>query len=170
MHPEDRLKLLESLSLAEREALEGVLLYKSSKEIGRSIGKSPKTIDQRLDRARIKLSADNRYDAARRYSELQSTWEGLPCGPSPIPKAVTPPPQPRGVPEDAVYAMSDAITFASDSPWHAAPRRDVPKVWDQDLGTGVRIALILAGGVAVLVLILLGLGVAAGLKDLIRGG
>lgn len=170
MHAEDPLKLLESLSLAEREALEGVLRYKSSKEIGRSIGKSPKTIDQRLDRARTKLNADNRYDAARRYSELQTIWESLPCESSPIPKTQETPPQPTRVPADAVYAMSDAMTFASDHPWSAAPRRNVPKVWDQDFGTGVRIALILAGGVAVLVLILLGLGVAAGLKDLIRGG
>jgi DNA-binding CsgD family transcriptional regulator len=44
----------------------------TSKEIARKLGISPFTVDQRLDAARKKLSADSRSDAARRFAQLDA--------------------------------------------------------------------------------------------------
>jgi DNA-binding CsgD family transcriptional regulator len=44
----------------------------TSKEIARKLGISPFTVDQRLDAARKKLSADSRTDAARRFAQLDA--------------------------------------------------------------------------------------------------
>jgi len=54
----------------QREVLDLLIEHKTSKEIGRALGISPHTVDQRLMFARDKLGARNRGELAAAYREL----------------------------------------------------------------------------------------------------
>lgn len=60
-----------ALTEKEVEALQLVHERLTSKQIGRRLGISPKSVDKRLDSARIKLGASTRLDAARRWARKQ---------------------------------------------------------------------------------------------------
>lgn len=62
---------LEALTQRERDCLRLVLDQLSSKEIGRSLGISPTSVDTHVRRAREKLGVDDRYTAA----QLLAAWE-----------------------------------------------------------------------------------------------
>jgi DNA-binding CsgD family transcriptional regulator len=161
---------LERLTERERAALDLVLRRQSSKEIARRLEVSPKRVDQLLDRARLKLDSPTRFAAAERYAELAGVSERLLYQPFPVPNPSPVRAEGAGVPADAVYTMGDAAVVARQPPWVYPRPSDAPKFWERDLGTASRLALIIAGTIGLLAAVLLGLGVAEGLKDLIRGG
>lgn len=60
----------EGLNDGQRECLKLVLAHYNSKEIGRKLGISPHTVDQRLRRAIRILGAESRFEAARKFAEM----------------------------------------------------------------------------------------------------
>ena len=62
----DQAEGLDRLTERERECLRLVDRHMSSKEIARELGLSKHTVDWHLDKARRRLGAADRYDAARR--------------------------------------------------------------------------------------------------------
>lgn len=68
--PADRTRL-EALTERERDCLRLVLDHLSSKEIGRTLGISPTSVDTHIRRAREKLSVEDRYVAA----QMLAAWE-----------------------------------------------------------------------------------------------
>lgn len=60
---------IDSLSERERESLEGVLAYKTAKEMARDLGISHHAVEKRLKRAREKLGAATSLEAARAYAD-----------------------------------------------------------------------------------------------------
>jgi DNA-binding CsgD family transcriptional regulator len=76
---------LEALTRRERDCLRLVLDRLSSKEIGRTLGISPTSVDTLVRRAREKLGVDDRYAAA----QLLADWErdGAPPGPGTLASA-----------------------------------------------------------------------------------
>ena len=62
---------LRALTARERDCLRLVLDQLSSKEIGRTLGISPTSVDTHVRRAREKLGVDDRYAAA----QLLAAWE-----------------------------------------------------------------------------------------------
>ncbi|OYX05605.1 MAG: helix-turn-helix transcriptional regulator [Caulobacter vibrioides] len=77
----DQAEGLHRLTERERECLRLVDRHMSSKEIARELGLSKHTVDWHLDKARRRLGASDRYDAARRMSDRAHQ------GPSPPPIA-----------------------------------------------------------------------------------
>ncbi len=61
------------LTEGQKACLRLVLEHHTSKEIGRVLGISPFTVDQRLDAARRKLNANSRWDAARIFASLENS-------------------------------------------------------------------------------------------------
>ena len=59
---------IDLLTPRERECLRLVYEHLSSKEIGRRLGISKHTVDTHVDKARQRLGAQDRYDAARRVA------------------------------------------------------------------------------------------------------
>jgi DNA-binding CsgD family transcriptional regulator len=59
---------IDLLTPRERECLRLVYEHLSSKQIGRRLGISKHTVDTHLDKARQRLGAEDRYDAARRMA------------------------------------------------------------------------------------------------------
>jgi DNA-binding CsgD family transcriptional regulator len=76
---------LEALTRRERDCLRLVLDRLSSKEIGRTLGISPTSVDTLVRRAREKLGVDDRYAAA----QLLADWErdGAAAGPGALASA-----------------------------------------------------------------------------------
>jgi DNA-binding CsgD family transcriptional regulator len=66
---------LEDLTVKQREVLDLLILHKTSKEISRSLGISPHTVDQRINLARGKLRLSSRNQVAQEYRRLVQTYE-----------------------------------------------------------------------------------------------
>ncbi|PHY21222.1 helix-turn-helix transcriptional regulator [Caulobacter sp. BP25] len=85
----DQVEGLDRLTERERECLRLVDRHMSSKEIARELGLSKHTVDWHLDKARRRLGAADRYDAARRvFDRGRPTDAAAP----PVTPPVTPPP------------------------------------------------------------------------------
>lgn len=69
---------LEHLTPRERECLELVADNFSSKQIARKLDLSPYTVDEYIASARVKLGADSRAEAARRFSAAKSVEQTPP--------------------------------------------------------------------------------------------
>lgn len=67
------------LNDGQRECLRLVLAHLNSKEIGRKLGVSPHTVDQRLRQAMKVLGASSRFEAARKFAlhERTDTYQPL---------------------------------------------------------------------------------------------
>ena len=66
---------LMELTVKQREVLDLLILHKTSKEISRSLGISPHTVDQRINLARGKLGLASRNQVAQEYRRLLQTYE-----------------------------------------------------------------------------------------------
>lgn len=64
---------LAGLSEGQKAALALVAQYKSSKEIARTLGISPHTVDQRMKRVQAILGVNSRFEAARLYAAAAGT-------------------------------------------------------------------------------------------------
>lgn len=60
------------LNEGQRDCLRLVLGHMNSKEIGRELGVSPHTVDQRLRRSMRLLNASSRFEAARKFSQIDT--------------------------------------------------------------------------------------------------
>ena len=79
----DEHDLLNALSEKQREALDLLILHKTSKQISRELGISPHTVDQRIEAAKRRLGVATRGEAAQRYRHLldlcqQMTYDEFP--------------------------------------------------------------------------------------------
>lgn len=70
---------LDKLNAGQRDCLRLVLAHLNSKEIARQLDISPHTVDQRLRTAMRILNAQSRFDAARKFAELdpQNPYQSL---------------------------------------------------------------------------------------------
>jgi len=63
--------VIDELTTKQRAVMELLIQHQTSKEIGRSLGISPHTVDQRIQFAKKKLGVTSRAEAAVRYRELK---------------------------------------------------------------------------------------------------
>ena len=106
--------------------------------------------------------------AARLFAELAGIPERFPYAPFPVSDAAQTPPESGRVLADAIYTFGDSVTFTPESPWQRSRRLDAPEFWALRLGTLPRLAFVLMGAVALLVLVLLGLSLSEGFSNLLR--
>jgi DNA-binding CsgD family transcriptional regulator/predicted outer membrane lipoprotein len=74
----DERALVALLTDAEKEALRAFLSKSEIKEVARSIGRSPYTVEQRLKRARRKLGVRRSIDAAHMLARVEAAIYGSP--------------------------------------------------------------------------------------------
>jgi DNA-binding CsgD family transcriptional regulator len=159
--------ILAGLTAKQREVLDLLIEHKTSKEIGRQLGISPHTVDQRIQFAKEKLGAGSRNEAAALYRRLteicgQLTYDdsrmaetagmletgfGTQAGPLPglMPRGWTQPGQPFGTETD--YAV-------------------VPELFEGRYGTLIRLGAIIAIAVFLVILVLGGLAIFSQLSEL----
>ena len=135
------------LTEKEEEALRLVHMRLTSKQIARELGISAKSVDKRLDSARIKLGTATRVDAAR-------LWARKEYG-EPFPGEAFP----------VAYSENSSDLHRAGLLWNhqggIGARMDPAKI-----GPLARTAWIIAGAVAIALLIVISLGIAMGLSAL----
>ena len=153
---------LSELTEKEREALLLVANNLSSKEIARHLDISPSAVDQRIDNARRKLGGIRRAEAARR---VQKACEDLPWDAIPVVEASTMGPSPLA-PEgiDEAPAASGAAPLPQAGGYGFAIFDPAPGREPDELDTVARLKIIFNLALKIAVLIVVMLGVVAGLE------
>ena len=72
--------ILAGLTRKQREVLDLLIEHKTSKEIARTLGISPHTVDQRIQFAKDKLGAATRNEAAAAYRRLREAYGQMTYG------------------------------------------------------------------------------------------
>ena len=107
------LDVLTSLTSKQRDVLDLLIQHKTSKEISRTLGISPHTVDQRIMLARAKLGVVTRGEVAQAYRRLVAD-----AAPN------------TGIYERSVYGFSH-VAPAADA-MHSPSQEDT-RVWQQSL-------------------------------------
>lgn len=164
---------LESLTQKQRDVLDLLIEFKTSKEISRILEISPHTVDQRVEAAKTKLGAASRSELALIYRELigepdiyqRLTYEDSPVAPpadSPhqsvgVGNTAIAPPQ---MPEPGNSVVPDTLEL---------DYRVGPELLDGRWGTLARLAIILAITALLCVAFLGGLAIFVQVSNLVAG-
>lgn len=161
-------KSFHALTPKQSEALALAAEHKSSKEIARELNISPHSVDKRLDEVRRRLGVDTRREAVRvHHEEIGITTGECSTGDA---STVTEPAEASHKPSvdrnDALFTFADAEPYSQPAPWtYSLPV--VPKIRPDQIGSVARVGLILLGALAIVILALLLLSIAEGLKTLV---
>ncbi|WPZ04172.1 helix-turn-helix transcriptional regulator [Blastomonas marina] len=155
---------LDYLTEKEREALLLVADNLSSKEIARILNISPSAVDQRIDAARRKLGGVRRTEAAR---WLSRACENSPCKPIPVPRSPGNAATPVVPDADFGRAAQAARPLREETFWTRSLEffDPAPGFEAHQLGTRDRLKIIFNLALKISLLLVILLGVAAGLES-----
>ena len=172
---ENERAMLDKITPKQREVLRLALIRKSSKEIARELGIAARSVDQRLDAARITLGASTRFQAARKFYDLLCASERLTSDPFLLGESGFGRRGEGG--EQSLYVFGDALAFSAPAVWESSAevkpitwRRFAPGLPSATSGLGDRIMWIVIGAIAILMLVVLGLAATESLERLIGSG
>lgn len=176
---------LARLTEGQCECLRLVFAHKSSKEIAIALGKSPFTIDKRIERAIRTLGVDSRIEAAQLLDQYEKAgayegaYERLACEPDalagPDPHAIIRPSQTAEGPDGNRVSDSNPLAGALPDDWlaprHRSFRWPLPARGDQrnDLTITEQLIWIAIGTFLFIVALLLALAGAESLQRTLWG-
>lgn len=155
------------LTAKQRACLDLLLERKTSKQIAIALDISKPTVDQRITTARHILGAVDRDDAALRYARLKQIYDRVAYDPVHIP------PPPRLVPSDfpdgdpSEPMQVNARSAGVRGSWGAG--LPFGKVGSHDHGSSARLVIVAAMLVAIVIILLGGLGIGQALTRLLSG-
>lgn len=158
------------LTEKQREAMRLVCEGYTSKEAARVLSISPKMVDRRVDVVRQKFGGVARKEAARIFRADYMEGENLPRDQSPLTA-----PNVSGSPQssrkgDEVFSFADAgahSQFFETAPWENFETTSVPKFGLAQFGVAARLAMMGGGALLFAAVMLILIGVANGLEDLV---
>lgn len=164
---EDAEAILRSLSDAQIDVMERVVMHLTSKEIARDLGIAPNTVDQRVKAVLPKLGAIDRADAARRFVELYDICGRTIYASSVIDHVATLPHSlGQELPQEAHFVLKDSQAgFPAEFQY---PGTALLEVIDLRFGKIGRVALIIGLSIALAILALIVTSIGATLSDLVR--
>ncbi|WP_263588881.1 helix-turn-helix transcriptional regulator [Sphingopyxis sp. GC21] len=153
----------------QRVCLDPLIDGLTSKEIGRLLGISKWTVDQRIDTAKQVLDVQDRRAAAKEYARLKRIYDHVAYDPVEVP------PAPMFVPSDfpdgdpsPVLTLSDSASPSFDagigSREFFLPFRDG---WRHDYSIQARVVIMVGILFALVIVVFLGLGIAETLTRLV---
>jgi DNA-binding CsgD family transcriptional regulator len=153
------------LTLKQRACLDLLLERKTSKQIGRELGISKYTVDQRITAARLALGASDRDDTANRYARLRAICDRIVYDPVQLPTRRMPVPSDRsdGGPVPGL-GLGETIEAANGNIL-AGPASE--KIWRHDHRFQARLAITAAILVTLIIFLLGSLGIAESLTRLV---
>jgi DNA-binding CsgD family transcriptional regulator len=136
---------LAALTDKQREVLDLLIEYKTSKEIAKRLAISPHTVDQRIEFAKRKLGARSRQELAVQYRQMVEIYDHLTYEFSRIgnPAALSDGGAGNEA-EQALLATHSKPTKLGNDAAGGADYRVVPEMFEGRYGTFVRIAAIVA--------------------------
>ncbi|MCJ2178036.1 helix-turn-helix domain-containing protein [Novosphingobium album (ex Hu et al. 2023)] len=165
------LRAFARLTAKQHEVLRFVAENRTSKEIAWELGISESAVNQRIEGVRSRTGGPPRAELARAYrqyqQDLDETCKLLPDNIPQVPAAAA---VAQGASQDAFadkLALADAVTFTLTPPWqNERVGRVVPEVLDGAHAGLSRTAAMVAIAVGMLVIAMVGLGVAEALSRL----
>lgn len=157
-----------ALTDKQHEALMLACGHLTSKQIAIKLGVAPVSVDKRIDGVRAKLGNISRVELLHLYQSWQRYDQTLPDPiilPSQAPMAAH---HEQQIAEH-VYRFEDSLAFDARSSWDRSFDYLRPGLRPSDLGVGGKILAMLAGAVAILMVVVLSLAVATSLGAVLKG-
>jgi DNA-binding CsgD family transcriptional regulator len=157
-----------ALTDKQHEALMLACGHLTSKQIAIKLGVAPVSVDKRIDSVRAKLGNISRVELLRLYQ----TWRGYD---QTIPEPIILPSQTLSAPQDSeqfaehIYRFEDSLAFDVRNSWDQSLGYLRPGLKPSDLGMGGKLLAMLAGAVAILMVVVLSLAVATSLGTVLTG-
>lgn len=158
------------LTQKQREAMRLVCEGYTSKEAARILTISPKMVDRRVDAVRRKFGGVTRNEAARIFRAQYIGGEYLPRDQSPLTSPNVSGSSQSSRTGDEVFSFADAGAlpqFFETAPWENLETTSVPKFGLAQFGVAARLAMMGGGALLIAAVLLILIGVANGLEDLV---
>ena len=161
--------MLAGLTAKQREVLDLLIEHKTSKEIGRELGISPHTVDQRIQFAKEKLGANSRSEVAQLYRQLIEICGQLTYQDSRIAASAAEADNGHGTQAGPLSALSRR----RERTYPDQPRETeqdypvVPELFEGRYGTLIRLGAIIVIAVFLVFLVLGGLAIFSTLSELL---
>jgi DNA-binding CsgD family transcriptional regulator len=155
------------LTERHRACLDLLLERMTSKMIARELQISKDTVDQRITAARDILGARDRNEAALVYARLKAIYHRVVYDPVEVAREAEPvrPALSDGV-SPSMLPLGDSSAMPREAPGASSLSG---KIWRSDHGVKHRLLIIATVFAAVVVIVLLGLGIAQSLSQLLSG-
>jgi DNA-binding CsgD family transcriptional regulator len=165
------LGVLPGLTEKQHEVLRFVAENRTSKEIAYELGISESAVNQRIESVRNRAGSPPRAELARVYrqylQDLESTCNPIPAKNPQVPSEDFVGKSRQQDEVDDPLALADAVTFRVSAPWQEPSRaRVVPEVLDGAHAGLSRTAAMIVIAAGLLLVAMVGLGVARALTDL----
>jgi DNA-binding CsgD family transcriptional regulator len=157
----DAFSVFDSLTQKQHEALKLASDHLTSKQIALAVGVAPVTIDKRIEAVRARLDYMPRSDLLRlyrlwsesdaseqAYGQIISDQTILGLGGDPLP--IT-----GSQPADRQLVFEDSMTFDERASWERSPFWLRPDLKPSDLGVSGKLAVMLGGAVAIMMIAVL---------------
>jgi len=159
--------MLAGLTPKQREVLDLLIEHKTSKEIGRQLGISPHTVDQRIQFAKEKLGAASRSEVAQLYRRLVEICGQLTYQDSRIAAAAAEADNGLRTQAGPLSALMRRERTRPDQPREQESDYPVvPELFEGRYGTLIRLGAIIAIAVFLVILVLGGLAILSQLSEL----
>ena len=159
------------LTRKQREVLDLVLQHQSSKQIAKTLGISPYTVDQRIAAARSRLGVATRGEVARTYGRLLEICGETAYGSPHMDFEVVSKDEPAQAEErEPIFSLSDAGTINVPAPWEKTGlSRSSLEALDNRFGVAGRLGLIVVLSALTAVMFLTLVAVAQVLSAMFEG-
>ena len=157
-----------ALTDKQHEALMLACEHLTSKQIAIKLGVAPVSVDKRIDSVRSKLGNISRVELLHLYQN----WHGYDRT---IPEPIILPQQTLIASQDSeqigepVYRFEDSLAFDVRPSWDQPLDYLRPGLRPSDLGVGGKLLVMLAGAIAILMVVVLSLAVATSLRTVLAG-
>lgn len=151
----------------QRACLDLLLEHKTSKQIGRELGVSKYTVDQRITAARLALGARDRGDTANRYARLRTICDRIAYDPVEVPRTATPVPFRSA--NDSLATVLGLGETSDTGDRTSSAGLSFGKIWRHDHRLHTRLAITAAILVTLIIFLLGSLGIAESLTRLVTG-
>lgn len=155
MSPTDAFAVFDSLTPKQHEALVLAAKLFTSKQIALELGVAPVTIDKRIESVRARLGYIMRSDLLRLYRAWCETYD------RPIDDPIILDDQPQLPPllhpqhGQPVLMFQDSVAFDARAPWDRGAPLLRPGLTLSELGVGGKLAVMLLGSVAIMMVAVL---------------
>lgn len=156
-----------ALTDKQHEALMMACAHLTSKQIAVKLGVAPVSIDKRIDGVRAKLGYISRVELLHLYQSWQGYDRTLPEPIILTPQAPLVEEQVERI-DEPVYRFEDTLAFDARASWDQPFGYPWPGLRPSELGTGGKLLAILAGAVAILMVVVLSLAVATSLGTILK--
>lgn len=157
-----------TLTDKQHEALLLACAHLTSKQIAIRLGVAPVSVDKRIDSVRAKLGNISRVEVLHLYQSWQERYDR--ALPDPIILPLHPPIAAHDGQQitEHVYRFEDSLAFDARASWDKPLGHLRPGLRPSDLGVGGKLLVMLAGAVAILMVVVLSLAVATSLGTVLK--